>query len=129
MKNIKILLGLLILLGVIFLYEKTSTVENTENVGKYKDICFVISDKTKEGIELEFFVRCQIRNYSVGIEDKLKYDFKISLNNTSIYNIEMVLDNYTPLLTKDSIEYISITSEPSKSSSELIKQYSNLKSL
>lgn len=91
---------------------------------------FNISGVTEEGIDLEFFVICNIKtDKDVIILDIIKNKFITSLNNTSIYNIDKLKDNFVSELEKDDLFWDEITIVPSENTEKKIGMYSKLRSI
>lgn len=91
---------------------------------------FNVSGLTEEGIKLEFFVVCNIKTEKNNfLLDDIKNKFIMSLNNTSIYNIDKLKDNFVSELEKSELFWDEIIIVPTENTQKIITNFSKLKSI
>lgn len=128
-KNIKIrlILGLIIIGGLIFLYVNQPKEEVIVETNRSTDITINVIGKTEEGLKLEYIVTCNLDVVEPKIESKLKDNFISALSKTSIDNIDMLNSNFTMMLNMNNVRWNEVMCIPTIESQKIIKSHFNLK--
>jgi hypothetical protein len=79
---------------------------------------------------LEFFVICDVKVKKGDILlDDIKNKFIMSLNNTPIYDIDRLKDNFVSELGKDELFWNEITIVPTEDTKKLIDRFTKIRSV
>jgi HKD family nuclease len=82
--------------------EYKSKIETTTD----NEFNFSVTGITQDGVKMEFFVICDVKAKKGDILlDDIKNKFIMSLNNTPIYDIDRLKDNFVLVLDGDKIFY------------------------
>lgn len=91
---------------------------------------FSVSGMTEDGFKMEFFVICDVRIKKGGILlDDIKNKFITSLNNTSIYGIDRLKENFVSELREDELFWNEITIVPTEDTKKLIDRFTKIRSV
>jgi hypothetical protein len=106
--------------------EYKSKIETTTD----NEFNFSVTGVTEDGIELEFFVICDVKAKKGDILlDDIKNKFSMSLNNTPIYDIDRLKDNFVSELGKDELFWNEITIVPTEDTTKLIDGFTKIRSV
>jgi hypothetical protein len=106
--------------------EYKSGVETT----KKNKFNFSISGFTQDGVKMEFFVICDVRvKYGNILLGDVKNKFIMSLNNTPIYDIDRLKDNFVLVLDESKILSSDIIITPTEETEKLINRFTKIRSV
>ena len=106
--------------------EYKSKIETTTD----NEFNFSVTGITQDGVKMEFFVICDVKAKKGDILlDDIKNKFITSLNNTSIYDIDRLKDNFVSELGKDELFWNEITIVPTEDTKKLIDRFTKIRSV
>jgi len=106
--------------------EYKSKIETTTD----NEFNFSVTGITQDGVKMEFFVICDVKVKKGDILlDDIKNKFIMSLNNTPIYDIDRLKDNFVLVLDGDKIFYNDIIIIPTENTKKLIDRFTKIRSV
>jgi hypothetical protein len=106
--------------------EYKSKIETTTD----NEFNFSVTGITQDGVKMEFFVICDVKVKKGDILlDDIKNKFIMSLNNTPIYDIDRLKDNFVSELGKDELFWNEITIVPTEDTKKLIDRFTKIRSV
>jgi hypothetical protein len=106
--------------------EYKSKIETTTD----NEFNFSVTGITQDGVKMEFFVICDVKAKKGNILlDDIKNKFIMSLNNTPIYDIDRLKDNFVSELGKDELFWNEITIVPTEDTKKLIDRFTKIRSV